>query len=212
MTMAAAVLMAGLPASGKTTTAERLHAYAGGVLIRSCDVYQALGISLPDWVRRTQGFTRNAAAYEHRRDEAYLEMARRLDSALEAQCDLVIVDAVHGESAKRALMYDVCRAHGVAPTLLWCRCDDPAEVRRRIEARRGRERDPKNEASDLSVFRHIVSLWEDPESDLLGQGARASVLVYDTKALTLRVAGGTRTPVVDVIHAALTGAGAVSPG
>jgi len=53
--------MCGLPASGKTTTAERLHAHAGGVLIRSCDVYQELGISLPDWVRRTEGFTRDVA-------------------------------------------------------------------------------------------------------------------------------------------------------
>ena len=37
------VMMCGLPASGKTTTAERLHGYAGGVLIRSCDVYKELG-------------------------------------------------------------------------------------------------------------------------------------------------------------------------
>jgi predicted kinase len=207
--MRAVVLMAGLPASGKTTTAERLYTYAGGVLIRSCDVYQALGISLPDWVRRTHGFTRDAAAYERLRDEAYREMARRLDSALEAQSDLVIVDAVHGERAKRALMYDVCRAHGVAPTFLWCRCDDPAEVRRRIEARRGRESDSRNEASDLSVFRHIVSLWEDPESDPLVQGARASLLVHDTKALTVYVAVGTRTPMTDIVKATLTAHGTV---
>ena len=39
--------MCGLPASGKTTTAERWHARLGGVLIRSCDVYQALGILPP---------------------------------------------------------------------------------------------------------------------------------------------------------------------
>jgi len=71
--------MCGLPASGKTTTAERLHAHAGGVLIRSCDVYQELGISLPDSVRRTEGFTRDVTAYEQARDAAYARMLSLLD-------------------------------------------------------------------------------------------------------------------------------------
>ena len=72
------ILMSGLPASGKTTTAARLHRELGGTLIRSCDVYADLGIDLPAWVRRTDGFTRNAAEYEAARDEAYEEMRRRL--------------------------------------------------------------------------------------------------------------------------------------
>jgi adenylylsulfate kinase-like enzyme len=58
------VLLAGLPASGKTTTAHRVHHSLGGVLIRSCDVYHMLGISVPEWVRRTRGFSENARAYE----------------------------------------------------------------------------------------------------------------------------------------------------
>jgi predicted kinase len=201
--VAAVVLMVGLPASGKTTTAERLHAHAGGVLIRSCDVYQALGISLPNWVRWTEGFSRDVALYERVRDDAYLEMARRLRSALQSQSKVVVVDAVHGERAKRALMYEVCRTHGAMPTLVWCRCDDPVEVRRRIEARRGREDDAKNEASDLSVFRHISSLWEDPRSDALVQDGGASLLVYDTKGGTVYVAAGAGTPMVDVVNAGL---------
>ena len=51
------LVMCGLPASGKTTAAERIHLHSGGVLVRSCDVYRSLGISLPDWVKRTDGFT-----------------------------------------------------------------------------------------------------------------------------------------------------------
>lgn len=47
-------MTSGLPASGKTTTAMRLHAELGGVLIRSCDIYQELGIVLSEWVERTQ--------------------------------------------------------------------------------------------------------------------------------------------------------------
>src|SRR5262245_7710823 len=104
--------MCGLPASGKTTTAERLHARLGGVLIRSCDVYQSLGISLPDWVRRTRGFTADVDAYDRVRDAAYAEMGRRLDAVLAAGASLVIVDAVHGEPAKRAAVYAICLARG----------------------------------------------------------------------------------------------------
>ena len=72
------IVMCGLPVSGKTSTAARLHAVAGGTLIRSCDVYQSLGIVLPEWVRRTRGFTMEVAAYDAVRDDAYREMDRRL--------------------------------------------------------------------------------------------------------------------------------------
>ena len=82
MPPASVVMMCGLPASGKTTTAGRLHAYAGGVLIRSCDVYADLGIRLPDWVVRTRGFTVNVHEYDQVRDRAYEEIARRLERNL----------------------------------------------------------------------------------------------------------------------------------
>jgi predicted kinase len=69
------LVMCGLPASGKTTAAERIHLHSGGVLVRSCDVYRSLGISLPDWVKRTDGFTRHLALYLRERDRAYVEIA-----------------------------------------------------------------------------------------------------------------------------------------
>jgi predicted kinase len=159
------LLMCGLPASGKTSTAMRLHAALGGVLIRSCDVYADLGIDLPAWVRRTRGFTLDPAAYERVRDGAYRELARRLDAALATTTDIVVVDAVHGEADKRRALYAVCEAHRRRPALLWCRCDDPDEVRWRFAKRRGRERQAEHEASDLSVFRHIAGLWDDPAAD-----------------------------------------------
>jgi predicted kinase len=178
------LLMCGLPASGKTTTAMRLHEALGGRLIRSCDVYADLGIDLPAWVRRTRGFTVETAAYERVRDAAYREMARRLDEALAATGGLVIVDAVHGEADKRRAVYDVCVAHGRAPALLWCRCDDPEERRWRFARRRGRERQPEHEASDLSVFRHLASLWDDPARD------GVPIAWYDTTTGTLHAPAG----------------------
>jgi predicted kinase len=197
------VLMCGLPASGKTTTAARLHAGLGGTLIRSCDVYQALGISLPYWVQRTQGFTRETGAYERLRDAAYVEMARQLAWSLQGGATMVIVDAVHGERAKRHVVYEICARHGGAPILVWCRCDDAAEVARRMRARRGRESSPEHEASDLSVFRHISGLWEDPTSDQLGDGRAVATVIYDTRASRASLVRGAPSRLVDRIHSAL---------
>lgn len=176
------VLMCGLPASGKTTTAEAIHHAIGGTLIRSCDVYASLGIDLSAWVRRTRGFTRGVDAYLAERDRAYDVMARELAASLGATSGPVIVDAVHGERTKRQRVYDVCAAHDAAATLVWCRCDDANEVARRFAARRGRERLPENEASDLSVHAHIRSLWEDPWQDAPVVAGAVRLLVHETSA------------------------------
>jgi predicted kinase len=172
-------MMCGLPASGKTTTAGRLHAQAGGVLIRSCDVYADLGIRLPDWVARTRSFTVNVHEYDQLRDRAYEEIARRLERHLH-QAGLVVLDAVYGERAKREAIYAICRPRGVEVTLLHCRCDDGGEVARRFDRRRGRETTPEHEASDRSVFRDIARRWEDPHTDLFAEGGSPTIVTIDT--------------------------------
>jgi len=198
----AVILMAGLPASGKTTTAMRLHAELGGVLIRSCDIYRELGIVLSEWVERTRGFTVDVAAYDRVRDEAYSQMAARVERALEAGYRLVIVDAVHGEPDKRQRLYDICRARRAAPVLVVCRCDDFEEVRRRFGARRGREREPQHEASDLSVFHDIRRRWQPPWMDVLPDGTRPTILTYDTVADRLEI-HGSASAITERIRAAL---------
>lgn len=170
--------MSGLPASGKTTTAQRLHARLGGVLIRQCDVYERLGIDLRAWVRRTERFTRETAAYEAARDCAYMVMHDELAAALTLEVP-VIVDAVYGEPAKRCAAYAVCAARGRSAIVVWCRCDDPEEVRRRILARVGCD-GPEHEANDLSVYTHLRSLWTPPDSERLAGGTPVPVVVHDT--------------------------------
>jgi predicted kinase len=197
------LLMCGLPASGKTTTAERLHVALGGVLIRSCDVYQSLGIDLPAWVRRTRGFTVDVHLYDRVRDAAYVEMGRRLDAAVASGSSLVIVDAVHGEPDKRAAMYAICQARGATPVLVRCRCDDPAEVARRFRARRGREDDPPNEASDLSVFQDISRRWRDPVEDQLSDGRLPAIIAYDTSSGIVRVREEARLACLERVMAVL---------
>ena len=199
--------MCGLPAVGKTTTAARLHARAGGTLIRSCDVFAALGISVADWVERTRGFAVGARDYEILRDRAYVEMARRLEAALATGPGPVIVDAAHVERAKRQAVYEICRRHGARPAVVWCRCDDAAEIARRLERRRGREREPEHEASDASVVRHLSGLWEDPRDDRLSAGVPVEIVVWDTASEGVTAGTATGADVAELVLGAL-GAGA----
>lgn len=181
-TASAIIIMCGLPASGKTTTAMRLHAGLGGQLIRSCDVYQELGIVLSQWVEHTQRFTVDVAAYDRVRDEAYDVIAKRVDAGLEAGLPLIIVDAVYGEWDKREQLYEICRLRRARPTIVLCRCDELEEIRRRFLTRQGREREPEHEASDLSVFQDIARRWQSPVNDVLSDGTRPTILTYDTLA------------------------------
>ena len=197
------VLMCGLPAAGKTTTAERLHVRLGGVLIRSCDVYQELGICLPDWVQRTRGFTHDVTAYEQARDAAYARMLSLLECRPTEGAELVIIDAVHGELAKRRAVLHVCATFGADPLLVWCRCDDRQETERRIMRRRGREADPACEASDRSVFDHIARLWESPSRERYGS-AVVPICTYDTQLGALHWLRRAQRPAADLIEEALT--------
>ncbi len=196
------VVLCGLPASGKTTAAGRLHARLGGALIRSCDVYRDLGIDLPAWVRKTDGFTRDAGAYERLRDHAYVEMAARLEARLQAGAGPVILDAVHGERAKRMVIYERARARGVAVTLVWCRSDNEVEIARRIAARRGRP-EPEHEAADRSVVRHLTALWDDPAADPPVRAGTMPVVLHDSVADRCHHVAGPATAIAGLIVATL---------
>ncbi len=198
--------MCGLPAAGKTTTAARLHAFAGGVLIRSCDVFQDLGISVPEWVVRTRGFTREVDAFQRLREAAYAEMARRLAAALSEGARLVIVDAVHGARATRVGVYALCERFGATPVLVLCRCDDFEEITRRFARRRGHEHEPEHEASDLSVYKNIADHWQDPSSDRLPSGAAVPIVTFDTLRQRLLVPDHP-VAAVALIRAALSASG-----
>src|SRR5262249_36496433 len=104
---------------------------------------------------------------------------RRLEAALAAASRPVIVDAVHGERAKRRMMCEIAWRHHEVPILLWCQCNSAREVRRRFAIRHERAAIPEHEAADLSVFSHVASLWEDPADDVMTDG-ECRVVIYDT--------------------------------
>jgi predicted kinase len=206
------ILLCGFPASGKTRTAERLHAELGGILIRSCDVYAAQGISLPHWIRETEGFSRHVEPYLTLRDRAYAEMARGLEAGLGSGAELVIVDAVHGERDKRERLYEICRRQGCRPLFVWCRCADWAETQRRIAARLGRETTPEHEASDLSVYHHISRLWDDPGQDRLPDGQAVPIVDYETISCVVDLTGASGSPLAIRVARALGWPGHHTPG
>jgi predicted kinase len=179
-----------MPASGKTTTAARIHAAAGGALVRSCDVFADLGINVPEWVGRTHGFTRDVDSFQRLRVAAYREMAGRITAALEEGTPLVIVDAVHGARASRDGVYALALRFEATPVLVWCRCDDFEEITRRFAARRGREHVPEHEASDLSVYQNISDHWQDPSRDRLPDGTPVPTVVFDTLRQRLQLPAG----------------------
>src|SRR5262249_12493802 len=137
------------------------------------------------------------------RDQAYHEMWRRLEKALATGLSLVIVDAVHGEADKRAAVYAICHAWRATPILLHCRCDDRAEVARRFRSRTGREHEPPNEASDLSVFRDIARRWSDPAADRLPDGGIPTMICYDTSTGAVEVRAEQGAHGIDRILSAL---------
>jgi hypothetical protein len=112
-------------------------------------------------------------------------MRDELREALVGGARAVVVDAVHGEIAKRQALYDVCRAHDARPIVVWCRCDDAHEIRRRVAARVGRA-DPEHEASDLSIDRHLRALWRTPLDDRLRGDVPVPVVIYDSVRETWR--------------------------
>ena len=108
-----------------------------------------------------------------------------------------------GQPDKRAAVYAISLEQGATPTLLHCRCDDPAEVARRFRARNGREHEPPNEASDLFVFRDIARRWTDPAGDRLPDGRTPTVISYETGTGVVGVREGAEAPCVDRVVTSL---------
>jgi hypothetical protein len=79
-------------------------------------------------------------------------------------------------------------------------------VARRFRARSGREHEPPNEASDLSVFRDIARRWTDPAADRLPEGRLPIVISYDSETGVVEVRAGKRAPSVEKVLVALGGA------
>ena len=109
---------------------------------------------------------------------------------------------------QRFLSYLPPSVHEPAPR---ARCDDPAEVTRRLRERQGREREPPHEASDVSVFHDISRRWRDPAEDRLPDGRAPTVITYETRTGAVSVRAGAPAGELDRVLATLR-QGPPSPG
>jgi aminoglycoside phosphotransferase family enzyme/predicted kinase len=145
------VLTAGLPGTGKSTLARGLSAAAGFRVIRSDEVRKVLagaagavpagygeGFYSPEWTDRT-----------------YAECLHRAESLL-FEGERVLVDANFRDEARRRSFLESAGRLGV-PAVLFLFRADPAEVRARLERRRGDASD-----ADWSVYQKAAEEWEEP--------------------------------------------------
>jgi hypothetical protein len=173
------VMMAGLPGTGKTTTARDLATALGYDLHRMLDVTQDLG---------------------HKRFrlrslwKAYVELFRRAECSLEAGTSIILDDTFHnrffsnlpvpksvGSSFGRQRVYDMAATSpDVWITIVECVCSAPM-ARRRIRERPrvlGKVGDPR----DPRVHDRYCVLWENIESDFLqARPLRTSLVLNDTE-------------------------------
>jgi len=97
-----------------------------------------------------------------RRDEVYQELNRRIMRAFRRH-QVVVVDGTYGKRSWREPLYRHCHEQGVHLTLMYCVCEDEAEVRRRTSARRKQwiaakhEQRKRDRDGEGSTFRHYLS-------------------------------------------------------
>ncbi len=147
-------LLAGLPATGKSTLGRRLcERGEADILIESDVVRKELAGLEP---------TKNATAApgegiysEEFSKKTYAEVARRAGQALE-KGRRVAVAATFVADARRRRFIEVARSLGVPVRFIECRISDE-EAHQRLKARSGDVSD-----ADIEVYEHLKHAWEEP--------------------------------------------------
>lgn len=166
------VMMHGITAAGKSTIAghiegelRRMGAFV--VLLKTSDIKKEQGWS---------GILRS----DPRRHQVYELLRQRITSAFPSY-DVVIVDATHGERSWRQPVYDLCLQLGVALHVLYCVCDDKAEVKRRIARRKKNYPDsPDSEAASFQHYRTEKIDLDELFADSFPANLAIQVAVLDT--------------------------------
>ena len=152
----ALVVVAGLPASGKTYLAERLAKEAGFRRVSSDDIRMALTGNAPDYHNRGEILTCFATV-------------RRIVEALLSDGERVVVDSTARVPSERRESIALGRAAGVPTVLLWCKVDDETAAKRLTQRALSRDASDRSEA-DASVRARMAQNATPPslhEADLV---------------------------------------------
>ncbi len=159
------VIMSGLQACGKSTTAKVICRSTGFVLIANHHIRQQLPtkdeLFAPSHTLMVEDLAFAMA-------EAELSRSRS-----------VVLDGMHITRRSRQRAYALALKYNAIPLVIECICPDIEEIRRRVENRAGNG-DPEAEGNKMEYYWRTKALQESIGDDVLASGLRPAVITFDT--------------------------------
>ncbi len=158
------IILAGLPGTGKTTSAKKLVENFGGYeLIIQNDLRRSLGMKK---LGKTQ-------------ERVLRTLDKRVNECLSDGCG-VIIDSVHRYLFRRHQLYGIASGCGTNVITIETKCSEE-EAKRRMLARQSSDNllsDPRSS----KVYHRISQLWEEIDLDFKYPGENhVSYMIYDTE-------------------------------
>lgn len=162
------ILMAGLPGTGKSTSAKRLTEKLGYHFISQNDVRREHGMK--DMPAHQEGVLR--------------DVDRRVFKAL-ADGKGVILDAAHRGGHRRHQLYGIASGFGVEVAVVECVTSE-TEAKRRMQTR------PTGDglvvdAWDPAAYDRVAASWQDVAADFSDISNHVAHLVYNTEKNTVEI-------------------------
>jgi predicted kinase len=159
----------GRPVAGKTTLARFLATTLRVQYIPEAAIKRCL---------RSEYVTRDSLD-EDLRDLCYRAAIEVVRACLDRGAP-ALVDASFHRRRRRQWLYDAVSKTGDGLVLLYCRCDDPATVARRIDMRARGPKSAETQADSLEVHRFIDGTFEEPAPDELPADLPVAIFDVDT--------------------------------
>lgn len=169
------IIMSGLQASGKSTTARTISRNSGAVLIANHEIRSRL----TDWVDKySPESTRHV--YNTALSLAEEELYRNRS---------VILDAMYLTRHWREKAYGIAEKHGALPIVVNCVCPDLEIVKRRTRGRKDVS-SPQAEGDEMKYYERTKAIAESLEGDFLSFPLAPLIITYNTANTTIETLHG----------------------
>lgn len=165
------IMYVGFPATGKTTSAQRLHFELSDSqsveLLTTVSIRESLGL-MDDLYSETD------------RSRVYTEMVNRVEERLAAGVDVIILDGNFNKKSRREPVYALLEKHNADILVIECKVQDMDHIRKRLEIRKTRQDDPAHRASSMDLYYMIKDDADPVEQDTLPGGRPLKIIEYST--------------------------------
>jgi len=171
------ILMRGLTATGKSTTAKKLSKLNGWDLHSSALLRIDMGLS--QGKNNQFKYDLNDPLFVKKiSPKVYNAMINRAEFSLKKK-NFVILDAAYNFYWQRKAVYDFANKNNISVIILKCRCDDEGEIKKRLK---NREKYPLkyNEATEWKTYLSTKNYSEKIENDYEVKNNLVGVIEYDT--------------------------------